>query len=910
MGFVYEAFDPQLERKVALKLLRTTSQSPEARTRLLREAQAMAQLSDPYVVPVFDVGTTEGGDVFLAMERIDGQTLSEWCASERDWRAILRYFLYAGRGLAAAHAAGMVHRDFKPHNVLVAKDGRVRVTDFGLVRRVEDAEVPHTPGPPDGAPLGEPLTRAGAIVGTPHYMAPEQLSGETVDPRADQFSFCIALYEALYRERPFRGEELHVLLAQQKLDQVRDAPKGTRVPQWVRKALLRGLRSAPEQRFPSMSGLLAALGRDPARTLRRVGIACALGLLAVTLVTVQLLRLRREGPCAHAADGIARVWNDTAHATLAAAYRATGKAFAEDALRALDSELSRYTQRWTALAQTTCQAAQVQRQIPEAIYDRQRDCLEERRRELSAFVRLLSQSDAATLANGARSVQALAPLEECGGEDAPTVKRSAEWAVHPAELAALRAGLAETDARNALGHYREAVALVGPTLAKAPHLGETPAAAELLRQQGVAQYRLGDAAAAAQSFEQAALISERYGNDGLAAKAWLGSGLSALYLAHYPDATRFLAFAKAKLDRVGEANGAVQLRWLHGMSLLDYHQGRYAESAAKLRATLADRTLPWSPSLESAAREQLANAEKELGDDRAAADDYARAIALTKHELGPNHPRLAQLYGELAVIRHHQKRDGEARTLFRHALDLDEAFYGKDSMDSASWLNNLAVLESDEGHGEAALALLHQVLEIKTRVLGGDHPSVATSLINEATALIELKRYGEAEQDLTRAAAVLIASKGDDHPDLIAVYTDLGAALRHQGRYPEADASLRRAVAIAQKRLPPNHPWLSQVWSGLAENELKQHRYRPAAEAYERALAVDAARAAGAADSAGSKFGLAQALMKLRRDPTRALSLANEALLAARKAPLPDSGPSAKEIERWLHAQARIVPGR
>jgi tetratricopeptide (TPR) repeat protein len=187
---------------------------------------------------------------------------------------------------------------------------------------------------------------------------------------------------------------------------------------------------------------------------------------------------------------------------------------------------------------------------------------------------------------------------------------------------------------------------------------------------------------------------------------------------------------------------------------------------------------------------------------------------------------------------------------------------------------------------------------------------VGTSLINEATALIELRRYDSAEEDLTRAATVLITAKGDDHPDLIAVYTDLGAALRHQGRYPEADASLRRAVAIAQKRLPPNHPWQSQVWNEVAENELKQRHWRPAAEAYARALTVDAARGARAADTAGSKFGLAQALMKLRRDPTRAVSLANEALAAARQAPLPDEGPSAEEIERWLHAHARIVQGR
>src|SRR5690606_1441989 len=216
MGTVLAALDPELDRKVALKVLHETARGGD-RARLQREAQALARLSHPNVMILHDVGTwvdpAGGRHVFLAMELVVGHTLSDWLASApRSVDAIVAVFAQAGRGLAAAHAAGLVHRDFKPHNVLVGSDGRVRVTDFGLARSFgEDTRPPitvdtHT-GPislPELA-LHETLTRTGEWVGTPAYMAPEQLQGGAADPRADQFAFCVALYEALHGQRPFAG---------------------------------------------------------------------------------------------------------------------------------------------------------------------------------------------------------------------------------------------------------------------------------------------------------------------------------------------------------------------------------------------------------------------------------------------------------------------------------------------------------------------------------------------------------------------------------------------------------------------------------------------------------------------------------------------------------------------------------
>ena len=281
MGVVYAAEDPRLGRRVALKLLKHAQAGEEARTRLLREAQAMARLSHPNVLPVFDLGTTEDGQVFLAMELVRGPTLAGWLHErERPWSDVLEVFLAAGRGLAAAHREGLVHRDFKPANVLVGTDGRPRVTDFGLVREVREAASaePGTETVTDDATL----TRVGAVAGTPAYMSPEQHAGHAVDARADQFSFCVALYEALHGQRPF-AEDARGETRWSKRDTASGAP---RLPKHLREALDRGLALSPSARFDSMDALLEALSRpipSPRRSWLALGLAAMLGLTATGL---------------------------------------------------------------------------------------------------------------------------------------------------------------------------------------------------------------------------------------------------------------------------------------------------------------------------------------------------------------------------------------------------------------------------------------------------------------------------------------------------------------------------------------------------------------------------------------------------------------------------------------------------
>src|SRR6185369_4327769 len=322
MGEVYAAYDPELDRKVAVKLLRVKPGNgvslSEGRARTLREAQAIARLSHPNVVVAYDVGTFED-KVFIAMEYVEGNTLTYWLQVQpRHWQDKLKVFTDAGHGLAAAHEKGLIHRDFKTDNVMISRDRHVRVMDFGLARQVQDKAAPGpapaatsgataspeakggasgvvqaipirilsgasagNDGPPTMVVATDPsapipiegrsssgmfdarLTRTGAMMGTPAYMAPEQFLGTPTDARSDQFSFCISLYEALYGERPFEGSSMTTLTSNVVHGHVRPAPDGAKVPLWVRKVLLRGLQPRARDRWPSMEAMIAALEKDP-----------------------------------------------------------------------------------------------------------------------------------------------------------------------------------------------------------------------------------------------------------------------------------------------------------------------------------------------------------------------------------------------------------------------------------------------------------------------------------------------------------------------------------------------------------------------------------------------------------------------------------------------------------------------
>ncbi|HYI01079.1 serine/threonine-protein kinase, partial [Hyalangium sp.] len=402
MGLVLAAYDPRLDRRVALKLLRPrkrdSSSGGQERARLSREAQSLARLSHPHVVAVYDSGALEDGSLFIAMEYVEGQTLRQWRAgSPRTWRQVLRTYLEAGRGLAAAHAAGLIHRDFKPDNVLVGKDGRARVMDFGLARVRPAAPEPAPPHPAPGTPATpEELTVTGSLMGTPRYMAPELLlRGQPADVHTDVFSFCAALYEALYGQLPFPGKTVEELARTHADGKAPMPPASSEVPAWVARTVLTGLRADPSQRPASMEELLAALEDDPEvkrrarrRTLGLASVVVSLGVLAGWGWVGQ----QAQAPeCGHLERRLAGIWDAPTKAKVKQALLDTGVSYAPDTWQRVATLLDGYASTWVKMRTELCEATgQTRAAQPRNLAVLQESCLERRRSRLRALTELLA----------------------------------------------------------------------------------------------------------------------------------------------------------------------------------------------------------------------------------------------------------------------------------------------------------------------------------------------------------------------------------------------------------------------------------------------------------------------------------------------------------------------------------------
>lgn len=358
MGVVFAAHDEHLDRRVALKVLRDGVEwesSADRAARLIREARAMARLDHPNIVAVHDVGV-QSGHVFVTMDLVEGSSLTVWTAAHRgDWRAIVRVFIQAGRGLAAAHAGGLVHRDFKPDNVLVGRDGRVRVTDFGLARSVGSRVTRECDGESSFEMYDDRLTDPGFAMGTVPYMAPEQGGEGETDPRSDQFSFCVALYEALWGQRPFRGRSRERQLVQVRRGRVRSVPSDPWVPLAVRRVVFRGLAADPDARWPSMRALVEALkhaanrGRRWSTDSKKAWVAgFAVAGLGLGCALVSWSGTAKMGDCDSfgPADPMSRMWSMERRSEIRDALRRESPRSA-NAWMKIDRRLDDYAHRWS-----------------------------------------------------------------------------------------------------------------------------------------------------------------------------------------------------------------------------------------------------------------------------------------------------------------------------------------------------------------------------------------------------------------------------------------------------------------------------------------------------------------------------------------------------------------------------------
>ena len=683
MGIVYAAYDPELDRKVALKLLRRTREDDDGdaaksrshrNKRLLREAQALARLAHPHVITVHDVGTFED-QVFLAMEFVEGGTLTRWLAEgPRPWPEILRVLRQAGEGLAAAHDAGLVHRDFKPDNVLLRADGRVVVTDFGLARpvgRPPDDEITtsltgSSPGASaSGSALAETLTRTGALVGTPAYMAPEQFDGRRCDARSDQFAFCVTLFEALYGERPFQGRTLGGLMTAIHAGRIAASPRGRKVPRWLRQAVLRGLRVSAADRHPSMHALLAAL--RPPRLGSWRGVA-AMGLLGVAAGASMVVLWDAPAPdpaayCDDVAGKLAGTWDEPARAELRAAFVGTGLSFADDAATRAIAELDERAEQWTAAQAEACRSDAEGRE-PAAVVDVRMTCLAQRRSALEATIAALRTADADTVMHAVEATQSLPSAAGCldasalgrGLAPVPEAEREA--------VAAIRRQIAEVDAARTLGKIAEARTKAEAMASDAAGLGYGPLAAEVALELASALEDAGELVAAEDASHRALAAGVAHDHDEVVAMA---------------------ASLLADLEQARMGSPVTMERWVSlGLAALGSLGGSRPHEEARLLATRG-------------------HAQRRAGDLDGAIATLQQVLELRERHWGPEHHAVAEPLGALGLAYASKGMHDESVRHIERACSVLRAAYGDTHPTYAVALQNLATTHFRNGSYAEAL---------------------------------------------------------------------------------------------------------------------------------------------------------------------------------------------------------------
>jgi tetratricopeptide (TPR) repeat protein/predicted Ser/Thr protein kinase len=851
MGAVYAAHDPELGRMVAVKVLRRWGDR-YMQARLRREAQAMARLAHPNVVAVHDVGAF-GDQIFIAMEYVEGETLSHWMAAPHPLAAILAVFRAAGAGLAAAHAAGIVHRDFKPENVLIGHNGRVCVGDFGLARAAGTTEpsVPVRPvsdsrststepvdpehdealATPDGAPAQVGLTVAGSVIGTPYYMAPELYDGAPADERSDQFAFCVALLTAAHGQRLLQGDAIQ---GAPRAARLRALVGTCRLPRWIRAPLLRGLATDPAARFGSVDELLVQLApRDhlPRWMFAAVGAAAVAGVSVAGWYAVHGSS-EVDQRCTGAAAAYASTWTAERRAAVQAAFTASQAGFAADAFRQVSTILDRYAAQWTAAHTQTCRATRILGEQTEATLDLRMTCLERRRQEAAALIGALATSDTAGLTRAVAAATGLTDVAVCA--DVAVLRQviaPPHDAATRARLAKLTPRLADARAKLDTGAYAAGLALVRPVAAEARALGYRPFEAEADFLQGVLEVQAGDTSHAEATLEAAVLSAEAARHDEIAARARTALvSLIGQDKAEYPRALALAPFASAAIARMG-GNPDIEFE-------LEQVLGGIAYKQSKLDVAKAH---------------------------------FEKALAIEERVHGPDHPSAAHAAHDLGLVALSQGQTARAAQWHERALAIYERVYGPDHPLVAAELQTLGNVHVDDGQIELAVRDLRRALAISELALGPDHPQVGNTLADLARALRAEQHNDEALALGRRAVEIGARTHGLEHPLYAEQLFDLANTLGRLGRYAEAAEQLHRAEAIFIKVHGPNHDMVARVHAALGEQLLAQSRWREAAALYERTI-PELERAQDVADwLVVARINLACALLELH-DPAKALT--------------------------------------
>jgi tetratricopeptide (TPR) repeat protein/tRNA A-37 threonylcarbamoyl transferase component Bud32 len=870
MGVVYAARDVALGRRVALKLLggratarkrsRGLEQTMAAQARLQREAQMMAKLGDPHVVTVYEVGEV-GDEVFVAMELVEGQTLRGWLKEEkRSTRAILEVFEQIGRGLVAAHAAKIVHRDVKPENVLVGRDGRVRITDFGLAEIVAETTQ---------------QTRVGMLIGTPAYMAPEQLEGRAADERADQFAFAVMLWEALHGERPYAGDTIESILGAMKLRALR--PPKRFVPAPVRRALRRALEPDREDRFPTLAPFVEALEKP---RLRRRELLVGAAFVIVASVASTLFARRTHAPpepCKSSEDPLALVWDGPSRARLAAHAREVAPAIAEEVLGRTLPTLDAFGASYRAMRISTCEATRIRGEQSEAMLDLRMACLDRRKQELAALVDLLARGDLATVAHAPRAALALSPLSTCADATALAGPSAPAPSARDA-VATVRAELARAEAMWLAGNFAQGLPIAQAASARAAASGDRAAEAEALFLRARLEEGNGLFSAARDTLLVAISRAEAGHHDALAVQIWaMLTRLSGSRLDKQDDARAYEARARAALERANDPPSG-RLALALAVAAVRRTRGEYASAVSAIRevlATIAGHEGEYVVQhIELLA--ELARAERDLGAYADAESTLSQAIALTEAKLGPNHPDVATLLEIRAMVASRKGDHAAAIAAYERVAKLRETLLGPKHSDVGQAKANLATAYTRAGKPREAVPLLTSALEVMLATFGPEHPNVAQTEGNLGFAYLRMNDLPPARVHLERAIAIGEKSLGPKHPTLAIWMGNLARVEIGQGQPQKAIELLERALSIEEAALGPKHVDLAFNLTALGEAFLAKNDPVAARAPLERAVALREAGAAAKEKLAQSRFALARALATLAEEGFEGAGVAAE----------------------------------
>ncbi len=654
MGIVYLAFDPQLDRKVACKVLRETCNTA-AQLRLQREAKAMAKLSHPNVVRVYEVGSDDK-QVYIVMELVDGQDMESWCRSNRSEREILAAYLQAGEGLAAAHRAGLVHRDFKPQNVLIDKEGRVLVTDFGLAIQNQELSIGGmlTVSPADGVLASDKITRPGVVMGTPVYMAPEQHLARQVDARSDQFSFCVSLYEALSGEPPYPGNSYDSLREQVLNGEARPLPKSVDVPSAVRAAIEKGLSRKPQDRFLEMSDLLRSLGYRGRR--RRIGRAALIGIsMALLLIggaAVFLLAADETPATSCEADPriLDGVWDAEIRNGLSSDFIATGVPGAARGFELFSSLLDSYADKFIEVRKNICEENQGPKTLGDEVYLLQLECLQKLRLGFGALANAFSGIEANGVGRAMEAAMGLPDASSCEDLEAIGKRVTAPPKYLSHEVAALRATLEEARSLGKAGKLELAISLAELVRDKSVGIAYIPLRAEAHFELGellLDSVRIGEAR---KMLDEAVTLAEE--SDHARVRAYSLVSLTELFGSHSSDAKearRYFRLARAAIEHFGESHELVfQLNLSE--SRQRYYEGEVDEALALL-LTLLRRVESWEEETSiwrATLHYQLSDYFHGAGNAESAYQAALQAHKLVQMTLGDQHPRRIRYLGNVA----------------------------------------------------------------------------------------------------------------------------------------------------------------------------------------------------------------------------------------------------------------------